>query len=90
MLPPAQTDWLALGEVIVKSLVIPLITKVLSEISKNVPLAHCTIIRALLDGVLGTVMDSLPSFGTLLVMTLKVCPPSREKDIDTTTAYRAR
>ena len=39
VLPPAQTDWLALGEVMVKSLVMPLITKVLSETSKNVPLA---------------------------------------------------
>ena len=83
VLPPAQTDWLAFGEVMVKSLVIPLITKVLSETSKNVPLAHCTIIKALLDGVLGTVMDSLPSFGTLLAITLKVCPPSRERRIST-------
>ena len=67
----------------VKSFEMPFIKKVLSETSKNVPLAHCTMIKALLEGVLGTVRDSLPSFGTLLAIMLKLCPPSRERRIFT-------
>ena len=39
--------------------------KVLSEISKKLPLAHCTMIRPLVVGLLGTLTEVLPELGTL-------------------------
>lgn len=57
--------------------------KRLFEMSKNVPLAHCTMITALVLGVFGRVMVSEPSLGTLFAIFVKVAPPSVESKIST-------
>ena len=74
---PAHIVWVLLVIFIVKSLVIALIVKVLFDTSKNVQLAHCTIINALFVPTLGTDTSWLPSFGTFEAkVSGKVSPPS--------------
>ena len=74
---PAQIFCVLLVILTVKSLVIGVIVNVLFDTSKNVPLAHCTIINASLVPTLGTDTSWLPSFGTLEAkVSGKVSPPS--------------
>ena len=68
----------------VKSSVRATISKLLSEISKNVPLEQITIIRAVVVGVFGTETNCEPSLGTLLAsVTGYVAPPSVERRMST-------
>ena len=57
--------------------------KLVLEISKKILPTASTFILAVVEGVLGIVTTSVPSFGVLATNVLKVLPPSVEMDIFT-------
>jgi hypothetical protein len=58
--------------------------KLVLEISKKMLLAQATLMRAVLVGVFGTVMEDEPLFGALAANTVgKVLPPSVDSEIAT-------
>ena len=81
---PLQVTLFATGESKSKSGSVPEIVKLVFEISKKIFPTASTFILAVVEGVLGMVTVSEPSFAVLAINTIgKVNPPSVDRDIFT-------